>query len=153
MNAIERHLNEQLSKTFFDLIDENVNSDNPNLEWITQLYIDIRDRLLKYLNPESKMYKELSAEFDVELFKQMIENNVFDIDSLVNLISNTFNWVLRLEAPVRNISTREAKTRVLNSKPEKMISTFIREIHISLNQIDEDTETYEYITSMIKTKS
>ena len=65
----------------------------------------------------------------------MIENNVFDINSLVSLVSNTFQWVLKLEAPVRNSSTKEARTRVLNSKPEKMISTFIREIHVCLDQI------------------
>lgn len=151
MNAIERQINEQMVKAFFDLIDENVNSDKPNFDWITQLYIEIRDRLAKYLKPESKMYKNLENDFDVELFRQMIENNVFDINSLISLVNNTFDWVLKLEAPVRNSTTREALTRVLNSKPEKMISTFLREIHICLNQIDEDTEIYNYITQAIRT--
>ena len=146
MNAIEKQISDQMINAFFDLIDENVNSDKPNLEWMTQLYIEIRDKLSKYLKPNSKIHKQLMDEFDVELFKQMLENDVFDLNSLVSLIKNTFNWVLRLEAPVRNSSTKESKTRVLNSKPEKMISNFIREIHICLNQIDEDTETYNYTT-------
>lgn len=150
MNAIERQINEQMSKAFFDLIDENVNSDKPNLEWITQLYIEIRNRLAKYLKPESKLYKQLENEFDVELFKQMIFNDVFDLNSMLSLVTNTFDWVLKLEAPIRNSSTKEARTRVLNSSPEKIVSSFIQEVHICMNQIDKDTETYEYIIKSIK---
>ena len=53
-------------------------------------------------------------------------------------MNNTFGWILKLQAPVRDSETNEAKNRVLNSEPSKMISTFLKEIHICIDNIEKD---------------
>lgn len=138
MNKIEIQIKEQMKKSFFDLIDTTVNSEKPDFQWITNLYIEIRDRLSKYLKKEGKTFKQLQDDFDIELFKQMIEMDVFDLTSMLKLVNNTFDWIFRLQAPFRDEETQNSKNKVLSSEPNKMISTFIKEVHICLDNIDED---------------
>ena len=140
MNKIEIQIKEQMRKSFFDLIDTTVNSDKPDYDWITNLYTEIRDRLGKYLKKDGKTFKQLQEDFDIELFKQMIVMDVFDLNSMLKLVNNTFGWIFKLQAPARDKETENAKSNVLRSEPNKMISTFIKEVHICLDNIDEDME-------------
>jgi hypothetical protein len=68
----------------------------------------------------------------------MIENDVFNYDSLFKLINTTFYWIETLQSPARDHSTKEAKNRVLNTQPEKMVSTFIKEVNQCIDLLDED---------------
>ena len=68
----------------------------------------------------------------------MIENDVFDSNSLLKLIDNTFYWVKFLGAPIRDQNADDAKKRVLEADPQKIVSTFIKEVNLCIDYIDED---------------
>ena len=142
MNKISIQIEQQMKNAFFDLIDENVNSDKPDYEWITNLYEELLNRLALFLKKNSNYYKLLQDEFDVELFRQMISNDVFDQDSMLKLVNNTFGWIYKLQAPARDQETDDAKKRVLSSEPSKMISTFLKEIHICIDNIETDIKEF-----------
>ena len=72
----------------------------------------------------------------------MIENDVFNVDSLFKLINTTFYWIETLQSPARDQSTKYAKNRVLSVKPEKMVSTFIKEVNQCIDLLDEDFENF-----------
>lgn len=139
---IEDQIKEQMYKAFFDLIDENIASDNMDCEWLINLFSEIKMRLLNIVNKDGKIYKKINEDFDIDLFKQMIENKVFDYDSIIKLINNSFYWILQLQAPVRDEYTNNAKQRVLSSEPSKIISTFLKELHICIDYIYEDIIAY-----------
>lgn len=143
MNCIEEQIKDNMRKAFFDIIDQTVNSDKPDYDWIVKLYTELRDRLLSFLRKDGKLYKELNESFDIPLFKQMIENDVFDLESMVKLVNNMFNWILKLQAPTRDTETSEAKSRVFNSEPTKMISTFLKEVHICIDKMEDDMLEYQ----------
>ena len=139
MSKIEEQIEINMKQAFFDIIDQNVNSKTPDYNWITILYQEIKFKLLSFiLNKNSTIYKKIDIDFDVELFKQMIENDVFNYDSMVKLINNTFNWILELQAPIRDNDTVQAKNRVLNSEPTKIISTYLKEAHTCIELIEKD---------------
>ena len=138
MNTIDEQIKEMYNKVFYEIIDETVSSDKPDYVWILKLYSEIKERLIKFIKKDSKVYKQIDEEFDIELFKQMIENGVFDNNSLIKLINTAFYWVKFLGAPIRDKATDESKDRVLTSEPSKIISTFIREINMCIDYIDED---------------
>ena len=139
MTTIEEQIQTEMRNAFFNLIDENVNSKTPDYDWITRLYEEIKIKLLSFLpNKNGKTYKQLEVDFDVDLFKQMLENDVFNQESMIKLVNNTFDWILKLEAPVRDKDTIEAKNRVFNSAPEKIISTYLKEVHGCIEQIEFD---------------
>ncbi len=149
MNSIEidtekisSQIKEQMSKAFFDLIDQTVNSDKPDYEWIKKLYLEIRDRLSRFLKKDSKNFKKIQEDFDGDFFYQLITNDVFDFNSMLNLIENTFYWIKNLQAPLRDQTTEESKNKILKAEPQKMISTFLKEVHICLDNLDEDMENF-----------
>jgi T-complex protein 11 len=139
---IASQIKEQMTKAYFNLIDETINSEKPDHEWLTKLYIELRDRLLQFVKKDSRTYKQIIEDFDVELFHQMITNDVFDGESLHKLVNNSFNWVMKLQAPVRDTETQEAMKRVLSSEPAKSISSFLKEIHTCIDTLEVDMNNY-----------
>ena len=142
MDEIENQIKVQMKRAFFNLIDDTVNSEKPDYVWITNLYTELRDRLCCFTRKDSKSYLKIIEEFDVELFNQMITNDVFDQNSFLKLVNNTFGWIEKLQAPMRDESTRESKNRVLSSDPKNFISTFLKEIHNCLDNLELDMENY-----------
>jgi len=138
MSEIEKQIRDTYYQAFYDSIDETVNSKSPDYEWIVRLYLDIRDRLLRYIKKDTDTYRIIDDQFDEKLFEQMITNDVFDKQSMIALINGSFNMVLRLEAPQRDKATLQSRQRVFESEPEKIVSTFIREINQCLDLIDVD---------------
>ena len=141
-DVIEKQIQEQMKKAYFNLIDDTINSEKPDYEWVTSLYKEIRNRLCKTVRKDSKTYNKIIEEFDIELFNQMITNDVYDQNSFLLLVNNTFGWIEKLQAPFRDEFTRESKNRVLSSDPKNFISTFLKEIHDCLDNIDYDIEKY-----------
>lgn len=141
-DEIEKQIKEQMRKAYFDVIDITINSDEPDYVWITNLYSELRDRLCKFVKKDSKTYNQIIEEFDIGLFNQMITNDVFNQNSFLKLVNNSFSWIEKLQAPIRDEFTKEAKTRVLSSEPTKFISTFIKEIHVCLDNLETDMEIF-----------
>ena len=48
-------------------------------------------------------------DFDVELFKQMIEHRAFDGNSMLGLVNTTFGWIKQLHCPFRDKEADAAK--------------------------------------------
>jgi hypothetical protein len=138
---MEEQIQKTMKKAFYDLIDANCSA-NPDYEWLIRLYIELKGMILKYLKTDGKVYKTIDESFDVELFSQMIRADVFNMDSMVKLVSNTFYWIKEVGAPERDESIDQAKEKVLTSSPEKMISTFLREVHQCLDVYHADMNNY-----------
>jgi len=139
---IEEQIKNNFRKAFFDSIDENINSDKPDYQWITKLYIEIKEKLLSLVKKNSKSYNMIDEQFDIVIFEQMIKNDVFDFNTLFNLINNTFDWIKKLEAPARDESTEISRQKVLNSEPNHIVSNFICETHKCIEYIEEDLINY-----------
>ena len=63
MNKISIQIKDQMKNAFFDLIDENVNSDKPDYDWITNLYEELLNRLSLFLKKDSNNYKLCNRSF------------------------------------------------------------------------------------------
>ena len=68
----------------------------------------------------------------------MIENDVFDFESMLKLINTMFYWIEKLQAPIRDKYSKETKQRILSSEPNKIISNFLKEVHICIDNIEKD---------------
>ena len=142
MNALDNQIRDMYTKVFYEIIDETINSKQPDFEWIVSLYTEIKNRLIKFIKKDCKVYKQIDEAFDIELFKQMIENNAFNAESMLKLVNTTFYWITQLQAPIRDEDTEKAKQRVLTSVPEKMVSTYIKEVNYRLDILEEDMMVY-----------
>ena len=58
---------------------------------------------------------------------------------MIKLINNTFDWIKKLQAPIRDNFLEESKNRVLNTaEPTKIISIFLKEVHECLDIHEKD---------------
>ena len=142
LEKIQTQIKEMYRKAFYDSINESINSENPDYDWITNLYIEIKDRLLRLVRKESKTYKEIENSFDEKLFDQMIRNDVFDTTSMVKLVENTFYWIEKLQAPARDEYSKQAKIKIFNSEPKLVVVTFLKEVHFCLDNIEDDIKSF-----------
>ena len=142
MNSIEKQIKEMYEKAFFDVIDDTINSDKPDYDWIVNLYTEIKNRLIRYVKKDSKKYELLDSQFDIELFRQMIENDAFSMDSLLKLVNNTFYWIEKLQAPERDNETKKSKQIIFETSKDKIVSTFVREANRCVDFLDLDFENF-----------
>lgn len=141
MEEIEKQIEKTMKQAFYDLIDQNCSS-KPDYDWLERLYSEMKTTILKYLKKDSKVYRAIDESFDEKLFSQMIRADVFSMSSMLKLVNNTFYWLKELGAPARDESIVEAEGRVLCADPKKMISTFLKEVHICLEVYDNDMRNY-----------
>ena len=141
-NKIAQQIKKQMRKAYFNLIDETISSKNPDYNWLTSLYVELRDRLMSFTKKDSKTQKQIMEDFDIDLFRQMITNDVFDGESLYKLVNNSFEWVKKLQAPIRDEETQNAMNRVLTSEPPKSISVFLKEIHSCIDTLENDMNNF-----------
>lgn len=135
---IQEQIKNSFRKAFFDLIDQNINSNNPDYEWICKLYLEIKQKLLSFTRKDSKTYKLIDEQFDTVIFEQMIKNDVFDFVSLTNLINNTFDWIKKLQAPIRDEFLEQSRKKVLLSDPKHIVSNYICETHKCIEFLEND---------------
>lgn len=135
---MEQQIENAMKKAFYDLIEEKTNQNPPDYDWLVRLYVEIKERLLYYLKKGSPTYKEIDESFDVALFEQMIKADVFSPESMVKLVQNTFYWIKKLGAPQRDAEADAAKERILQAPMDKIVVTFLKEVHICIDEYDKD---------------
>ena len=108
---------------------------------MTAEYKRIVDRLC--LNVRLKTAERIRAEFDIELFAQMVEHGVFDGQAMLGLVNTTFQWIRDLHCPHRDDQCARAKQNVMQCTTMKdVVPIFLREVHQCLDYMDQDMEEF-----------
>lgn len=139
---MEQQIQEQFHKAFYDVVRDSVR--NGNHEHIVRLYAEIGDRIAAKVKPTSETHRRIRGDFDVSLFRQMLEHDAFDGDSLLRLVNTTFAWITKLQMPVRDPDTAAAKQRVMASGRTMVdiVPAYIREVHTCLDTLDADLKEF-----------
>ena len=89
--------------------------------------------------PRLKTAERIRKEFDVDLFRQMVENNAFGGTSMLGLVNTTFDWIKRLHCPARDTEADEAKAAVMAcTEMCTVVPTYIEQVTKCLDYMDED---------------
>ena len=100
-------------------------------------YETIVHRMIQTVRPRTA--ERIRKDFDVELFKQMIEHGVFDGTSMLGLVNSTFRWIKQLHCPFRDKEADAAKARVMEcTTMDEVVPKFIKEVTICLDYMDHD---------------
>lgn len=83
--------------------------------------------------------ERIRADFDVPLFKQMVENGAFQGNSMLGLVNTTFDWIKRLHCPKRDEEADAAKAIIMTcTTMEEVIPKYIGQVTKCLDYMDED---------------
>ena len=142
--GMEQQLRDQFQRAFDALLEEKIA--NKEFEWVVRLYVEIRDRLCAFVPRRTDLHTDLKEHMDEVIFQQMLENDAYQSTDLVQLINYLFNWMHRLQAPIRDTST-EAKKQALFVLLAKETTTFgnfvpvfIKTIHALIEEIQSDIQ-------------
>lgn len=144
--VVNAQLKKNMHQAFYDVLEAQVSKEEPDYEWLTNLYKEIRDKLTKLLRPKSNLYKEIIDTMDLELFEQMIRNKAFTPENMQNLVLYVFEITSRLCSPARDKlieSKREKLVTLMKSEHctiAKVVPMFIREANESIDTIYEDID-------------
>lgn len=128
-----------MEKIVKDAINKN------DFDYIVRLYREIHNRLEKMLfNKNGDAYKTLSEDFDVDFFEQRLRHNAFDASSMRSLIVKTFSWIHKLQMPLRDRESEQAKMRIFQSGASvtEVVPIYIREVHGCLDTMERDMKEF-----------
>ena len=137
-----------MAKAFDDLLEENLKSEDPDWEWLTRLYKELRDRICSLTPRRQDRVKEIYENMDAELFHQMISNNAFDPTSMATLVNYVFGQIRLLEAPARNASTDQKLEELHETFRSEgttigsFVPIFLKEAHKKIDEIEQDKEKF-----------
>lgn len=144
MNAqFENQIRENFERAFIDTLIKNINKDPPDIEWLLQLFTEIKTKLIK-LTPNRL---DISNGLDLELFQQMLVNSTFDISDLKNLIDFVFSTSLKLCTPVRDRDIQDTQNNLQqmitdNKSFGEIVSTFVVHANKIINTIHDDIKEF-----------
>ena len=143
----ENQIRENFERAFIDTLRKNINKDPPDIEWLLQLFTEIKTKLIKLTPNNKKFQNDISNGLDLELFQQMLVNSAFDISDLKNLIDFVFSTSLKLCAPVRDkdIQTTQKNLHQMiteNKSFGEIVSTFVVQANKIIDTIHDDIKEF-----------
>ena len=79
---MEKQIREQFHRAFNDLLEESLSGDKPDWDWVVRLYSELRDKLCQLTPNRTDLHDEIKDSMDLEIFSQMIRNDVFKPDNV-----------------------------------------------------------------------
>lgn len=145
MERIQKQIKDTYHKAFFDLLEQKVNENPPDYDWISKLYLEIRNKLTRLLKSSSSLRKEIEDSMDPVIFNQMMRNNAFNGIDLFNLVSYVFDKIKQLGSPARDQHTEDKKNEIFNLMKNngtfaQIVPLFIKNSNICIDLIYEDMQ-------------
>ena len=134
---MEQQIKEQFEKAFFDLLDQDGSN---SLEHLRTLLTEITETLCSFVPNRTDIHKEIHENIDVDLIKNMIENNAFDDKNLYNLAVYIISLIKRFQPAVMDEDVNEWEQGMLQQFTEKFeysdfLVTFFRSVFNMLENI------------------
>jgi len=147
MDRLMEQVKATYKKAFFDLLEQKV-GENPDYEWLTRLYGEIRTKLITLLR-EGPLRTEIEETMDCDFFKQLISNNVFSPENFYATIRYVFAKCKQLGSPGRDGET-DAKLKEIVDFVDSgeatfatLVPLFIKNANECLDAIYEDSMAFK----------
>ncbi|EIE89339.1 hypothetical protein RO3G_14050 [Rhizopus delemar RA 99-880] len=107
-SALERQVKEVAEKALFDQIVEEIER-GEMAGCVPGLIHDIKQRFLSLISPKSHLYQRIEHEIDLDLIKQEIKQNTFDMNQMIRYLTD---MMATLCAPVRDSEIQAIRQQV-----------------------------------------
>jgi len=148
VEGLKRQVELNMRKAFFDLIEKALSEEQPDPEWITRLYAEMRDKLCALTPRRTDMHKEIHDALDVDLFEQMVRHKAFAPADLAKLVVFVFGRLQSLCSPSRDAEVRQRRQELeaLVAQPDLTFATFavtfLKSFHATIEDIESDVAEF-----------
>ena len=98
-DSIKKQIKNTVHAAFWDLFHEELSKEPPKYDRLISLLNEIRDTFCDLVPNRKDIHEEIYENIDIDLIKNMIEHNAFDIENLKNLSIYIISLVKRFQPP------------------------------------------------------
>jgi hypothetical protein len=105
--SIQIQIKEMVHTAFWKILHTELTSEPPVFNQLIKLIEEIRDTLCGMVPSRQDIHNEIHDKIDTTMIKNMMENNAFDDESLMNLCLYIVSLIKRFQPPVMDVSVNE----------------------------------------------
>ena len=153
VDGLKRQVELGMRKAFFDLIDKALSEEQPDPEWITRLYAEMRDKLCALTPRRTDMHQQIHEALNVDLFEEMVRHKAFDPAELLALVAFVFGRLQGLCSPSRDaeVKGRRGQLEDIMAQPDvtfaKFAVAFLKAFHATIEDIENDLAEFKKLMS------
>ena len=151
VEGLKRQVQLNMRKAFFDCIEKALSDENPDPEWITRLYAEMRDKLCALTPRRTDIHLKIHAALNVDLFEQMVMHKAFDQKDLAGLVVFVYDHLQGLCSPSRDaeVRLRREELEAILATPDvtfaKFAVSFLKGFHATIEDIEHDVAEFRKI--------
>jgi hypothetical protein len=112
-SSLSFQLKQNFEKSYWDLL--KIDLEKKELSSLKKILIDIQNNIISLRKKNSKFIDDFKEQYDIELIIQIIENNLFCKEYLLNYSEFIINNIINMQAPIRNKNTIDEWTIIKNN--------------------------------------
>lgn len=140
---IEEQLNEQIKQMFFqamrDLLKKCVSKElqSKDIDWLVLLCTELKERINKLTPSRKDLHRQLDQSIDIQLVRQMLENNAFDKSDTLQITNCVFDRLKMLCSPSQDQHVAKVHESILlHDDFGFQISSLILESNMIIDEIE-----------------
>ena len=150
---IYQQVEDNVKKAFWNMFYDNI--ENKNYIMIPDMLLDVKNMLLKLIPNRSDIHNRFNNEIDIELIKQMVENNAINSDEIYKIMISIIEYIKMLQAPEDDSKTQLFLENInkwfKNEKSYAFILTnYFKQVFLNLEKIN---KTINQLADSLQTKN
>ena len=119
MSAVEQQVKNTLRKAFWEMMHLELKSEPPKYDRMLSVLEELRDTLCNFVPNRTDIHKEIKETIDIELIKNMVENNAFEDKELYQLTTYIVSMVKKFIPPIMDESVAQWEQEMLDQLTKK----------------------------------
>lgn len=143
IDSLKDQITDTYKKAYWDKLEQDL--DNKNYDSIILILEEIRSRIALLVPNRIDIHQTLAEYIDIELIKQMLENDAMDNKFIYGLINYIIENLKQLEAPIQNDKTEEWRQETLKELEtieniNKFFPKFFQKVYDKIEVIENEVK-------------
>lgn len=149
-SSLSTKLKKNFEKSYWDLLKNDL--EKKELSLLKNILLDIQNNIINLRKTNSKFINEFKEQYDIELIIQIIQNNLFCKEYLLNYSEFIIKNIIDMQAPIRNKNTLDGwnniKKNIENLNMNSSVPIVLKFILNNINDIKKDILNLKILNSL-----
>ena len=149
-SSLSTKLKKNFEKSYWDLL--KIDLEKKELSFLKKILFEIKNNIINLRKTNSKFINDFKEQYDIELIMQIIQNNLFCKEYLLNYSDFIVKNIIDMQAPIRNDNTldewNDIKKNIENYDLNKSVPIVLKFILVNINDIKKDILNFKILNSL-----
>jgi len=119
MSITEQQIRDTLRRVYWDMMQAELESKPPKYDRMIAVLTELRDVLCSLVPNRPDIHKEIHENIDIDLIKNMVENNAFDNKNLYQLTIYIVSMIKKFQPPAMDDDVGEWEKNMLDQMEQE----------------------------------